>query len=388
MKALDEAMAKMVQGGHAQDAQVAFNGLADAAAKEGVSVEQLKEMLPQYSQALDEAAKKGGDAGIAAADAAIQYDKLAKQLAAVSVTADTLAGTMADKVFNAFMSIDQANLSVAESLTKVSDSFKENGRELDIHTARGQANREAVLSAVQANMKMYDTNIATGMSAQDAAAAYDKNTQALRDQLHAAHLTDAQINDLIGRYATVPDDVNTNIQANGLTQAIDDLNDLIRKLNGLPPLKTITIDIWQRNHTSGVADFREHHGERWGGAYTHAASGLLNLRDASIYSTASPARYAFAEPATGGEAFVPKYGDRMRSMSILSEAASWYGAVVMPSGASGAAAGSDPNLPRAIAEHLAPLLAGMTTVVGPLRVTPEGLALAVRKGERNLRKVQ
>ncbi len=29
----------------------------------------------------------------------------------------------------------------------------------------------------------------------------------------------------------VPDDVNTNIQANGLTQAIDDLNDLIRKLN-------------------------------------------------------------------------------------------------------------------------------------------------------------
>ncbi len=45
-------------------------------------------------------------------------------------------------------------------------------------------------------MKMYDRNIATGMSAQDAAAAYDKNTQALRDQLHAAHLTDAEINDL------------------------------------------------------------------------------------------------------------------------------------------------------------------------------------------------
>ncbi len=103
----------------------------------------------------------------------------------------------------------------------------------------------------------------------------------------------------------------------------------------------------------------------------------------------SPARYAFAEPATGGEAFVPKYGDYAgRSMSSCRRRPAGTGRTVVPSGGLGAAAGSDPNLPRAIAEHLAPLLAGMTTVVGPLRVTPEGLALAVRKGERNLRKVQ
>ncbi len=62
MKALDEAMAKMVQGGHAQDAQVAFNGLADAAAKQGVRRAAEGDAAAD-SQALDEAAKKGGDAG-------------------------------------------------------------------------------------------------------------------------------------------------------------------------------------------------------------------------------------------------------------------------------------------------------------------------------------
>jgi hypothetical protein len=52
-----------------------------------------------------------------------------------------------------------------------------------------------------------------------------------------------------------------------------------------------------------------------------------------VFSAQNPARYAFAEPATGGEAFIPKRGDYARSMAILREAASWYGAEVMSGGA-------------------------------------------------------
>ncbi|GAA2370756.1 hypothetical protein Cme02nite_45130 [Catellatospora methionotrophica] len=68
---------------------------------------------------------------------------------------------------------------------------------------------------------------------------------------------------------------------------------------------------------------------RWGGITEHAQTGLL--RDAAIYSpVAAGARYAFAEPATGGEAFIPKYGDHDRNMAILSEAARWNRASVVP----------------------------------------------------------
>jgi hypothetical protein len=47
-----------------------------------------------------------------------------------------------------------------------------------------------------------------------------------------------------------------------------------------------------------------------------------------VYSVRNPARYAFAEPATGGEAFIPRRGNRARSLSILEQAAAWYGAEV------------------------------------------------------------
>jgi hypothetical protein len=70
--------------------------------------------------------------------------------------------------------------------------------------------------------------------------------------------------------------------------------------------------------------------ERWGGAYEHAAVG--KLRDAHVAAPAGPARYAYAEPQTGGEAFVPKRGNYGRSMEILSAAAGWYNADVVPRG--------------------------------------------------------
>jgi hypothetical protein len=68
---------------------------------------------------------------------------------------------------------------------------------------------------------------------------------------------------------------------------------------------------------------------RWGDVYEHADEGLLH---AKIQPPTYPARYAYAEPQTGGEAFIPKYGDYNRSMGIIAAAAGWYGAHVVPGG--------------------------------------------------------
>lgn len=70
--------------------------------------------------------------------------------------------------------------------------------------------------------------------------------------------------------------------------------------------------------------------ERWGGI--HAQVGLL--RQAKI---GRGQLYGWAEPQTGGEAFIPRHGDRARALSILSEAARWHGADLVPrAGAAGA----------------------------------------------------
>jgi hypothetical protein len=170
----------------------------------------------------------------AAKSAATDFAALAGVLNKTTENADTLAGAMSDKILGSLLSGDHAALGFQESLTSLNDSLAQNGTQLDITTAKGQANREAVLSVVEANVRQYDANIAAGDSAQEAAGKYDKNTDALRRQLTQAGLTKDQIDGLIGKYAQVPDKVNTNIALEGLTNALNNVAILIGAINGIP----------------------------------------------------------------------------------------------------------------------------------------------------------
>lgn len=58
---------------------------------------------------------------------------------------------------------------------------------------------------------------------------------------------------------------------------------------------------------------------RWGGVLHSYQGGGLHAH------VARNEMIRYAEPATGGEAFVPRKGDRSRSTAVLNEAASWYG---------------------------------------------------------------
>lgn len=169
------------------------------------------------------------------------FEDFISQINSAPATIDNVAQAMTDKIINTTLSMDRATLGYAQSLTSLDDAFKENGRQLDIHTKKGQANREAVLSSVEANLREYDTMINAGASAQDAAAKYDQNTAALERQLRKAGLTQAQVDDLIGAYKGVPKNVNTAIAVQGLTKAIEDLNETLRLINHLPSNKTVTV---------------------------------------------------------------------------------------------------------------------------------------------------
>lgn len=62
---------------------------------------------------------------------------------------------------------------------------------------------------------------------------------------------------------------------------------------------------------------------RWGGVYSFARGGVTPAHIAH----GDILRYAEAE--TGGEAFIPRLGDPERSLSILRQAAAWYGADIV-----------------------------------------------------------
>jgi hypothetical protein len=257
------------------------------------------------------------------------FEQLSMQLQATAVTADDLAAQMTDKVVGGLLAADHAVLSLAEAQTRLTSTLKENGRAFDIHTAAGQANREAILRSVEANLAGYDSMIKSGYSAQQAAAAYDQNTAALEDQLRKAHFTTKQIEELIGKYRKVPDHVDTEIAAHGLADAIDRLGFLLAKLNHLDGS---TFGFYLHGYTE-VDPIAGHHDYAQGGHWQGraAAAGMF-------LPPSNPGTILAGEPQTGGEYLIPARGiSRGRAAGLLSGAARGYGLDVVGGGSGGAA---------------------------------------------------
>jgi hypothetical protein len=113
-------------------------------------------------------------------------------------------------------------------------------------------------------------------------------------------------------------DIHIDLDENSLNTAERELNNLARGRTS-----TVTVNF----QPGAIPRFGVPTPNREGGVYVHAQEGLL--RDPAIYSPVYPARYAFAEPATGGEAFIPRIGDRLRSLAIADMAARWHGGRVV-----------------------------------------------------------
>lgn len=253
---------------------------------------------------------------------------LTQKMSQATVSTDTLAASMVNKIFTATMNIDQGILGVAESLTHLQETFERSAKatgkhsvELAINTKEGQANREAVFGAVTANMSLYQAQVAAGMSSEDAAKAYEENTRALEKQLRAAGLTQNEIDGLVGKYRGIPRQVNTMIAVDGLTKAINQLNETIRLVNGLHD-KTVTIYYRTRGQSLNAP---------------LAAGGIRHAAEGMIVAPSDPGTL-IAEPQTGGEALIPLKGiSQSRAMSLAQVVGDSYGFTV--SAAQGAYAG-------------------------------------------------
>jgi len=276
---------------------------------------------PEASQHVETYARAIHGAGDELKSFVPDLDEANRKLNETSVTMDSIEASIVNKIFTATMGLDQAFLHMNESLTQLSESFKKNGRELDIHKEKGQANREAVLSAVQANMELYQAQVHAGMSAEDAAKAYDENTAALEAQLRKAGLTAGQIDDLIGKYRGIPHKVDTTIAIEGLTKAINELNETIRLINGLHD-KTIIISYKAYGSPKGQSRLAP---ERYGGI-RRAAEGM-------VVGPSDPGTVLFGEPETGGEAFIPLRGiSQSRAMALAQTVGDSYGFSVSSGG--------------------------------------------------------
>lgn len=305
LAALDAALTQLVQAGRMQEAAAAFEQLARRGSQFGISVEELKKALPGYTGALYTAENAAKGQGDAAAKATGQNAGLTGALAAEE---DQIENLIVDweRLHGKVMSADEAMLNAKESVAGLSQTFKDNKFAVEGNSLAALRNRVALQGAAKDAVGAAQSYLNLTGDSKGAARMMD---QFRRDAIKATGATGAaktQVQKLADQLFRLPETVKVNVGVN--------IN-----IKGQAQLSRVSREI---ERLGGSAFYR------WGGWTEHADRGLL--RDARVFPPTYPARYAFAEPGTGGEAFVPKRGDYSRSMAILNHAAGWYGAQVTP----------------------------------------------------------
>ncbi|MFE0651062.1 phage tail tape measure protein [Streptomyces sp. NPDC059534] len=240
VKALDEALAGLVQGGATKEAAAAFAQMAAEAEKQGTSTAKLRTLLPQYGEALT---------------ALDTQNKLSagsqKDLAdATGMTADQMADTRteAEKLSDALKTLNGVAITAAEkeigfrsALTDLTEAAKENGLTLDITTEKGRQVKSAFLDAAQGAISHAEAVAQQKGSIEAGNAVLAADIALLRKQMEQAHFSKEAIDGLLGAYAKLPANASTNVSAPGATTATGEIQALYARLVALPPGKTLTI---------------------------------------------------------------------------------------------------------------------------------------------------
>lgn len=229
----------------------------------------------------------------------------------------------------------QAQINMTQSVDALTQSMKNNAHSFDAATVKGAANLEAYLRGAQAARDYAQAVLDQTHDVNAANAAYSTSIGRLDAAARQSGATAAQVRGLHDQYASLPPLISTKVEAPGLASAAGQTRSFRDMLNDLNNRHIRAyVDVITHSATSGIgAQGRASALRRWGGITEHAETGLL--RDASMYPATSPGRYMIAEPATGGEAFVPRRGDYNRSTAILDQAARWYGGRFAPGGGTG-----------------------------------------------------
>lgn len=310
VQAFDASLSQMVQSGNADQAGKIVEEMAKRA---NVSVEDALKVLPEYAGAVENAGRASetaaggvGAVGEAAKQAAEEVEKLNDAF---------------DELFGIEMGLDQATLKYKQGLVDLKAEMVDGALTLNTNTEEGRNNTEAVLEQISKIKALRDARYEHGMVLDEANGKYVKDIDGLRASMLQAGYTETAVDALIGKYAAIPASVNTTVAAStgGATNALSGFEKKINTIDG----RTITVYARFTPQGNLYIPGQGTQVRRWGGITQHAQDGLL--RDAAVYSPQGPARYAFAEPATGGEAFIPRFGDTDRSLGILDRAAGWYG---------------------------------------------------------------
>jgi hypothetical protein len=264
LSSMDSALTDLVNSGNGDAAAAIFSRLAAEGAKQGISLNELNKALPSYNNALGEAADAAAKAADNTATAVVemdeataaanrhhaitqslnattglsisaraqlstQYDQNAAKIAALSTLVDqfnTAEGTAAGRAdalreviklqTNEFVTANEAEESFRAGLDTLSTTINTNAAalighkdKLDINTAAGRSNRDALQQVASSIRDVYLQDIASGVPMDAATRKHQERIKELREEAKRLGLTTTETRDLIDAYGDVPQEIIT-----------------------------------------------------------------------------------------------------------------------------------------------------------------------------------
>jgi hypothetical protein len=168
-----------------------------------------------------------------------------------------------DALHGAAMGATDANESYEASWDSLTGSIKENGRSLNIHTAAGRSNRDALEAVASATRDSYVADIQSGIGIAEATKKHDKRIAALREEAKRSHLNKDETEQLIHTYGDIPKGKTTKLVVAGVDSIVSALKDLYVFQRSLADGIPVASEIAKLNGARGPA--KRYGGYAYGG---------------------------------------------------------------------------------------------------------------------------
>lgn len=286
------------------------------------SMQEIQGALQQGQEEYNRTAQAQAVTSEAVDDGTKSIEDQEKALDALSSAFDAIRGQ--------FLDVQEAQSGLEASVDDLTESFKENGRELDLGTEKGRNNDAALRDMVESSYDLAEATLRSTGSQERANDVLAIQRQRFNDVLIQMGFTKEQAANLTAEYFRIPTNVGTQVDAK-TGGAIANIAALKAELASIPAHRSVGIEITETTNkiTRTFGSIWADGGINFPGRVRHFADG------AHVAQIARGGEMrVWAEPETQGEAYIPlAQSKRQRSTEILATVAKDFGYQLVPAGA-------------------------------------------------------
>lgn len=270
---MDRALAQMANNGAADQAAANFRKLRASAEESKFPLERLVQLMPDYHAQLQAQANQLGVTTLstqdyadwmggkvppaiqAAADAAKAKGKDISTLGLTMGDAAQNAKDLADAYLdlaNTALQLSGSQIGVKRAINDAMEAAKENGKTLDLNTAKGLANQDALDGIARAALALIEAQQKNNASAAELTKTTQENRDAFIRAAEAMGMEGDEAAKLADKYGLIPKEVATKFSAD-TKSAEDDLNGVAAAVGAIPSVKIVTIRADNRMGALGSA---------------------------------------------------------------------------------------------------------------------------------------